>query len=55
MTIGDLFYWKGKVLCEFIGRDVLRPGKFAFRTINGGIISLYPEQVLKDMTKEESE
>lgn len=38
MKIGDLFYWKHRVLCEFIG--IAKDGRYMFKTTNGGTNTL---------------
>ena len=50
MKIGDLFYWKRRVLCEYIG--VAKDGRYMFKTTNGGIIYIYPDRLAKDISTE---
>lgn len=50
MKTGDLFYWKRRVLCEYIG--VAKDGRYMFKTTNGGIIYIYPDRLAKDISTE---
>ena len=50
MKIGDLFYWKHRVLCEYIGRA--KDGRYMFKTTNGGTLYIYPDKLGTDITKE---
>ena len=50
MKTGDLFYWKHRVICEYIGRA--KDGRYMFKTTNGGTIYISPDKLDQDITKD---
>ena len=48
MKIGDLFYWNKRVLVEYVGME---NNRHIFRSENGGIIKVKPENLDREITQ----
>lgn len=42
-VVGNLYYWRKKVLCEYVGRG--KKGEYVFKTTNCGYIPVKEEEL----------